>query len=116
MNKTNLHAEQKEGIPAVFLDRDGTIIEDRGDLANPSQVVFFKDTSIPSMWFQLVHALMKGEVPHNVYRIDRGSYVGQKRLEFPFLVGQIDQPSIRPLIPEIPESLNIPLLLNPWTT
>jgi len=29
--------------PAVFLDRDGTIIEDRGDLSEPSQVVFFSD-------------------------------------------------------------------------
>lgn len=29
---------------AVFLDRDGTIIEDRGDLCDPSQVVFFRDT------------------------------------------------------------------------
>jgi D-glycero-D-manno-heptose 1,7-bisphosphate phosphatase len=27
--------------PAVFLDRDGTIIEDRGHLADPSEVVFF---------------------------------------------------------------------------
>jgi len=30
--------------PAVFLDRDGTIIEDRGDLGHPSQVVFYEDT------------------------------------------------------------------------
>ena len=30
--------------PAVFLDRDGTIIEDRGDLSDPAQVVFFTDT------------------------------------------------------------------------
>jgi D-glycero-D-manno-heptose 1,7-bisphosphate phosphatase len=30
--------------PAVFLDRDGTIIEDRGILAEPSDVVFFPDT------------------------------------------------------------------------
>lgn len=29
---------------AVFLDRDGTIIEDNGYLSNPSQVVFFNDT------------------------------------------------------------------------
>lgn len=29
---------------AVFLDRDGTLIEDRGDLFEPSQVVFFTDT------------------------------------------------------------------------
>ena len=44
MKKANLDAEQDNGIPAVFLDRDGTIIEDRGDLSDPSQVVFFKDT------------------------------------------------------------------------
>ena len=29
---------------AVFLDRDGTIIEDGGYLSNPSQVTFFNDT------------------------------------------------------------------------
>jgi histidinol-phosphate phosphatase family protein len=29
---------------AVFLDRDGTIIEDRGHLRDPSEVVFFPDT------------------------------------------------------------------------
>jgi D-glycero-D-manno-heptose 1,7-bisphosphate phosphatase len=34
--------------PAVFLDRDGTIIEDRGDLSVPSQVEFFEDT-IPAL-------------------------------------------------------------------
>jgi len=33
-----------KGIPAVFLDRDGTLIEDRGDLSHPSQVVFYRDT------------------------------------------------------------------------
>jgi histidinol-phosphate phosphatase family protein len=44
MKKTNLTTEQSKGIPAVFLDRDGTIIEDRGDLSDPSQVVFFRDT------------------------------------------------------------------------
>ncbi|MFP4193640.1 MAG: D-glycero-alpha-D-manno-heptose-1,7-bisphosphate 7-phosphatase [Desulfobacterales bacterium] len=30
--------------PAVFLDRDGTIIEDRGHLCRPSQVKFFAGT------------------------------------------------------------------------
>lgn len=29
---------------AVFLDRDGTIIEDRGELSDPSEVVWFEDT------------------------------------------------------------------------
>ena len=30
--------------PAVFLGRDGTIIEDRGDLRDPSQAVLFPET------------------------------------------------------------------------
>jgi len=34
--------------PAVFLDRDGTIIEDCGHLSRPEQVVFFEDT-IPAL-------------------------------------------------------------------
>lgn len=29
---------------AVFLDRDGTLIEDRGNLSRPEQVVFYPDT------------------------------------------------------------------------
>ncbi len=33
---------------AVFLDRDGTIIEDRGHLRSPSEVVFFADT-VPAL-------------------------------------------------------------------
>lgn len=33
---------------AVFLDRDGTIIEDRGHLSLPSQVSFFEDT-VPAL-------------------------------------------------------------------
>ncbi len=31
---------------AVFLDRDGTIIEDHGDLSEPLQVAFFRDTVV----------------------------------------------------------------------
>jgi D-glycero-D-manno-heptose 1,7-bisphosphate phosphatase len=44
----DMNTEQTRLVPAVFLDRDGTIIEDQGDLSDPSQVVFFKDT-IPSL-------------------------------------------------------------------
>jgi L-threonylcarbamoyladenylate synthase len=31
--------------PAVFLDRDGTLIEDRGHLGDPAQAVFFPETA-----------------------------------------------------------------------
>lgn len=67
----------------------------------------FKATTLPDAWFQLIYALMKGD-NKNVYIIESGSYVGQKRLEFPFVVVQIDQPMVRPLIPDIPPQLTIP--------
>ena len=72
------------------------------------EVVSFRATTLPDAWFQLVYALVKGETPRNVYVIDKGSYVGQRRLEFPFVVCQIDRPGDRPLIPEFPETMNIP--------
>ncbi len=40
-NKTNSHAAHR---PAVFLDRDGTLIEDVGNVGDPSQVAWFEDT------------------------------------------------------------------------
>ncbi|MBM4143859.1 MAG: threonylcarbamoyl-AMP synthase [Lentisphaerae bacterium] len=37
---------ERHGLtPAVFLDRDGTIIEDRGHLRSPADVVFYPDTA-----------------------------------------------------------------------
>ncbi|MFH2008956.1 MAG: thymidylate synthase [bacterium] len=70
--------------------------------------LLFKATTLPDAWFQLVYALVKGETARNVYEIDKGSYVGQRRLEFPYVTVQIDQPGARPLIPEMPPMLNIP--------
>jgi L-threonylcarbamoyladenylate synthase len=36
---------QDNPMPAVFLDRDGTLIEDRGHLRDPGEVVFYPDTA-----------------------------------------------------------------------
>jgi len=44
--KTNMQPEHPS--PAVFLDRDGTIVEDCGDLSDPAQLEFFNDT-VPSL-------------------------------------------------------------------
>ena len=44
MNTIGNSTREESTRPAVFLDRDGTIIEDRGDLSDPGQVVFFRDT------------------------------------------------------------------------
>jgi len=45
---TTARDSETTSFPAVFLDRDGTIIEDRGHLSDPSQVVFFDDT-VPAL-------------------------------------------------------------------
>lgn len=39
---------ESPGIPAVFLDRDGTLIEDRGHLRTAAEAVFFPST-VPSL-------------------------------------------------------------------
>lgn len=44
MNQSQESKRNRGGRAAVFLDRDGTIIEDRGHLADPSQVAFFPET------------------------------------------------------------------------
>jgi histidinol-phosphate phosphatase family protein len=64
---------QNENI-AVFLDRDGTIIEDRGHLGNPSDVVFFPET-FEALWKLREHfalfivtnqpGISKGLIKHN---------------------------------------------------
>jgi thymidylate synthase len=72
------------------------------------QFCHLKATTIGDAWFQLVYTLMKGEAPHSVYTIDKGSYVGQKRLEYDYVTVQIDHPGQRPLIPDIPPGLGIP--------
>lgn len=65
---------------------------------------------LPDAWFQCVyHIIEKGYT----YTIERGSYEGQKRLEFDFVVVHIKYPGVRPLIPDIPPSLGIPNPVEP---
>ena len=46
-----------EARPAVFLDRDGTLIEDRGHLRRAADVVFFPDTTEALWLLQQDHLL-----------------------------------------------------------
>ncbi len=55
-------------------------------------------------WFQALSAILeKG----HVYTIERGSYEGQKRLEFDFVSIRVKKPSHQ-IIPLIPEGMSIP--------
>lgn len=60
---------------------------------------------IPDAWFQCVYEIIENGYQ---YIIERGSFEGQKRLEFDYITVQIKYPGVRPLIPDIPPALGIP--------
>jgi thymidylate synthase len=66
--------------------------------------VFVDAFDIDDAWFQTLSAILdKG----HVYTITKGSYEGQRRLEFDYAVIRIKKPSHQ-IIPIIPEGMNIP--------
>lgn len=66
--------------------------------------VFIEAFDLDDAWFQCLSAILdKGYV----YTITQGSYAGQKRLEFDFVVVRVRNPSHQ-IIPIIPEGMSIP--------
>lgn len=61
--------------------------------------------NLPEAWFQCIRTLF--EVGHE-YTIDRGSYAGQKRLEFDFITVKVEFPGSRPLVPDTPPGIPPP--------
>lgn len=66
---------------------------------------FIEARDIPDAWFQCIYRIL--DAGHK-YRIDRGSYAGQFRLEFDYVTVNIKYPGQRPLLPDIPPHLGIP--------
>ena len=62
-------------------------------------------TTLSDAWFQTVYKCI--EVGRD-FKIDRGSYEGDKRLEFDYITIRIKMPWIEPLLPKIPEQYNLP--------
>jgi len=69
------------------------------------KLVTIEARDLPDAWFQSVYNIIDNGYE---YVIDRGSYKGQKRLEFDYVTIHIKYPGTRPLIPDIPKSLGIP--------
>ena len=69
------------------------------------QPEFIGARDLPDAWFQCVYQILeKGRR----YKIDRGSFEGQERLEFDYITVNVKFPGTRPLLPDIPPSLGIP--------
>lgn len=59
---------------------------------------------LPSIWF----ALLELAIDHGrEYKIDKGSYEGQKRLELDYVTLHVTHPGTRPLIPDVPPGLGV---------
>ena len=67
--------------------------------------IFIEARDLSDAWFRCLYEISEYG---NVYTIDRGSYVGQRRLEFDYVTVHIKHPGVRPLLPEIPPSFGIP--------
>jgi len=56
-------------------------------------------------WFQTIYKVLDHG---RVFVIDRGSYAGQKRLEFDYITIRIKHPGVQPLLPKIAERYGMP--------
>ena len=69
------------------------------------KIEFIVARDIPDSWFQCICRIL--DVGQK-YKIDRGSYAGQFRLEFDYITIHVKYPGVRPLLPDIPPQLGIP--------
>jgi len=60
---------------------------------------------LPDAWFQTLFLILE---EGSVFKIDRGSYAGQKRLEFDWIEVHIKHPGTTPLLPYIEPHFSIP--------
>jgi len=68
---------------------------------------------LPDAWYRCLFRILDDENMKTgktkKYSIDRGSYEGQQRLEFDFIVVRIKYPGSLPLIPDTPEGIPAPV-------
>ncbi len=62
-------------------------------------------TSLSDAWFQVVYRCIESG---RDFIIDRGSFEGEKRLEFDYITAHIKYPGTRPLLPQIPGQYGLP--------
>jgi len=65
--------------------------------------------SLPEAWFLCLRATLTRGYE---YRIDRGSFQGQRRRELDLAVVQIREPGIRPLVPDVPQGVPPPTTMD----
>ena len=69
------------------------------------QPLFIKATSLSDAWFQTLYQCVEAG---RAFTISRGSFEGQKRLEFDFITIHITHPQSLPLLPKVNPALGFP--------
>jgi thymidylate synthase len=73
------------------------------------EITVIEARDLPEAWFLCLRkTLIKGYE----YKIDRGSYAGQRRKELDFIVVNVKQPGNRPLIPDVPNGVPPPTSMD----
>jgi thymidylate synthase len=76
--------------------------------------MYIKAQNLPDAWFQALYNLVDydentGQFKNSyLYTIQQGSYAGNRRLEFPFVIIEIQNPLDEPLLPYFPEGMKLP--------
>ncbi|MBM3299195.1 MAG: thymidylate synthase [Deltaproteobacteria bacterium] len=78
--------------------------------------IFIEATTIPDAWFQCLYTLIdesrKPDGAARRYTVATGSNPGADRIEFDLAMVHIKYPGVRPLLPQIPEHLNLPAVAD----
>lgn len=69
------------------------------------QPIAITASTIEDAWYQLLY---KAVEVGRVFKIDEGSFAGQKRLEFDFITVHIKYPGTIPLLPQVPPAYGFP--------
>jgi len=73
------------------------------------EILVVKARDLSEAWFL---CLRKTLTEGYEYKIDRGSYAGQRRKELDFVVVQVKYPGARPLVPDVPQGVPPPTTME----
>ncbi|MEW6173324.1 MAG: thymidylate synthase [Bacillota bacterium] len=85
---------------------------DKGQNSEQGPVVI-NAFDLPDAWFQLLYKIFDHG---QIYTVERGSFAGSRRLEFDFIALRVQNPKVRPLVPDIPPDISVPAPSDPEYT
>jgi thymidylate synthase len=70
--------------------------------------VYLSVKNLPEAWFTCIRWLMSENTYTHKYKIDKGTYAGEYRIEFDFITIFVEYPGSFPRIPDVPQGIPCP--------